>query len=309
VLPILISILIFTLVYLVIGIILRPKAAAVEERVDDYLLSAPASKREMQPELPSFADRVLIPALKSLGGIIASVSPAGSLDKIRAKLDMAGNLRNFGLLEYYGTKVISAVLLIPPGIWILFNVATRPVWLSWVAAVVIIGIGIWLPDIILQRVIEARQASIRRSLPDMLDLLVVSVEAGIGFDGAIQKVVEKAKGPLSFELARVLEQIRLGQSRGEALREMGRRTQVPDLMSFVAAVTQAETLGVSITKVLRTQADTARGRRAQRAREAAAKLPVKMLFPLVFFIFPSLFVVILGPGVIRFVDLFKILGK
>jgi tight adherence protein C len=306
-LPILISALIFIVVSLVIGIILRPRAASVHERIDDYLLSSPPPIR--QEELPSFAERVLIPALRALGRAIAPITPTGALEKTRAKLDMAGNPRNFGVLEYYGTKVLSAALLIPLGIWFFLHVQIQPVFIAWVIVGVIIGLGIWLPDIILQRIIEARQASIRRSLPDVLDLLVVSVEAGVGFDGAVQKVVEKATGPLSMELARVLEQIRLGQSRGEALREMGRRTQVQDLISFVAAVTQAETLGVSIAKVLRTQADTARGRRAQRAREAAAKLPVKLLFPLVFFIFPSLFVVILGPGVIRFIDLFKVLGK
>ena len=179
----------------------------------------------------------------------------------------------------------------------------------WLTLVVIVGFGIWLPDIVLQRIIDARRTAIRRSLPDVLDLLVVSVEAGVGFDGAMQKVVEKSAGPLPDELARVLEQIRLGKSRAEALRETGQRTEVSDLISFVAAVQQAETLGVSIAKVLRVQADAARERRSQRAREAAAKLPVKLLFPLVFFIFPALFVVILGPGAIRFAELFKVLGK
>jgi tight adherence protein C len=172
-----------------------------------------------------------------------------------------------------------------------------------------VGVGFWLPDIVLQRVIETRQTSIRRNLPDVLDLLVVSVEAGVGFDGAMQRVVDKSRGALADELARVLEQVRLGKSRAEALRRMGERTQVADLISFVAAVQQAETLGVSIAKVLRAQADAARERRSQRAREAAAKLPVKLLFPLVFFIFPALFVVILGPGAIRFAELFKVLGK
>jgi len=307
--PVIISALIFVLVCLIVSIILRPRAAVANKRIDEYLLSSPPQAWGAREDaVPSFVDRVLLPALKSLGGTIITMTPTGVLEKTRAKLDMAGNPRNFGVVEYFGTKILSAGMMIPLGLLGLRYVELPAVFV-WVAIGLIIGIGIWLPDIILQRIIESRQISIRRSLPDVLDLLVISVEAGLGFDGAVQKVVEKTTGPLKMELARVLEQVRLGQSRAEALREMGRRTQVPDLISFVAAVMQAEILGISIAKVLRTQANTARERRSQRAREAAAKMPMKLLFPLVFFIFPSLFVVILGPGVIRFVELFKVLGK
>lgn len=305
--PLLICILIFMLVVFIVLIVLRPKAEVNPERIDDYLLSSP---REVQPAAgTSFTDRVLLPALHVLGSALSGLTPAGVLAKIRAKLDMADNPHHFGPLEYLGAKLLSAVLLIPSGLWVIFRMHFSPVIIPWGAGLLLIAVGIWLPDILLQRIIEYRQTAIRRSLPNMLDLLVVSVEAGVGFDGAVQKVVEKKTGPLESELSRVLEQVRVGQSRAEALREMGRRTQVTDLISFVAAVTQAETMGISIAKVLRTQANTARERRSQRAREASAKLPVKLLFPLVFFIFPSLFVVILGPGVIRFVELFKVLGK
>jgi tight adherence protein C len=131
----------------------------------------------------------------------------------------------------------------------------------------------------------------------------------MGLEGAMQRVVERSRGPLSDELRRVLEQVRLGRSRTDALREMAQRTQVQELISFAASIQQAETMGVSIANVLRTQADALRKRRAERAREAAAKLPVKLLFPLVFFIFPALFVVILAPAAIRFAELFKVLGK
>jgi len=304
--PLLICILVFLLVVFLALILLRTKAEVNPERIDDYLLSSP---RTATAAGSSFADRVLLPALHALGEMLAGITPTGALAKIHAKLDMAGNPRNFGPLEYIGARLLSAVVLVPFGLWVVFRVHFDPVIIPWGAGLLLIAVGVWLPDIVLQRIIEYRQTAIRRSLSNILDLLVVSVEAGVGFDGAVQKVVEKKTGPLESELSRVLEQVRVGQSRAEALREMGRRTQVTDLISFVAAVTQAETMGISIAKVLRTQANTARERRSQRAREASAKLPVKLLFPLVFFIFPSLFVVILGPGVIRFVELFKVLGK
>ena len=305
---VLISALIFLAVSLLVAGALRPQFAAVRGRIEDFLVSADAARPRRPGAGAGFFERVVRPALSTLGQAVSGFTPMGALAKIRAKLDMAGNPRHLGVTEYIGLKVLSIALIIPGGVIGLRYVDLNG-FLTWIALGVVIAVGIWLPDIILQRIIEARQIAIRRALPDVLDLLVVSVEAGIGFDGAMQRVVEKSRGPLSDELQRVLEQVRLGRSRAEALREMGRRTHVSDLISFVAAVQQAETMGVSIAKVLRAQADAARKRRAERAREAAAKLPVKLLFPLVFFIFPALFVVILGPGAIRFADLFKILGK
>lgn len=304
-----ISALTFVAAALMVTGVLRPRLALVRERIDDYLLPQSQQSVTTHPWLErGFGERVVQPLLAAIGRAVHSITPAGALDKIRHKLDMAGNPRYVGVTEYLGLKVLSLAVVIPLGLFGVRHFMPEGL-LWWLAMAVVVALGLWLPDIVLQRRIEARQAAIRRTLPDVLDLLVVSVEAGVGFDGAVQKVVEKSKGPLRDELARVLEQVRLGRSRAEALREMGARTQVADLISFVAAVQQAETLGVSIAKVLRVQADAARQRRAQRAREAAAKLPVKLLFPLVFFIFPALFVVILGPGAIRFAELFKVLGK
>ncbi len=304
----LISGLIFITVSLLVAAVLRPRTAAASARIDGYLLAADAPAPHPADFTTGFGERVLRPTLGVIGRALRPLTPAGALAKIRSKLDMAGNPRFVGATEYVGLKVLSVVVIIPLGVIGLryFEIAGP---LAWLALAIVIALGIWLPDIILQRTIEGRQTAIRRGLPDALDLLVVSVEAGIGFDGAMQKVVERKQGPLAEELGRVLEQVRLGRARAEALREMARRTQVSDFVSFVAAVQQAESMGVSIAKVLRAQADAARKRRSERARETAAKLPVKLLFPLVFFIFPALFVVILGPAAIRFSQLFKVLGK
>jgi len=296
----------FVTVSLLVAIGLPVRLLSGAGRLNGYL-SSPGPAVAARP-IRGFLERVVLPALGALGGLLSKATPAGMAQRIRQRLDMAGNPRSLRLAEYLGLRALSPAVVIPLGL-----IGVARVDLGWVveglALVLVIGVGIWLPDIVLQRVIEARQTAIRRTLPDAVDLMVISVEAGIGLEGAMQRVAERGQGPLAEELRRALEQIRLGRSRADALREMGQRTQVQDLMSFVAAIQQGETMGVSIAKVLRTQADAVRRRRSERARDSAAKLPVKLLFPLVFFIFPALFVVILGPAAIRFSALFKVLGK
>lgn len=277
-------------------------------RLDEYLLTSRAAPGLRAEKTPGFLERVVSPALATLGRAASRFTPSGLVNKVRAKLDIAGNPRFPRIVEYLGLKLLSPAIIVPLGLLGLTRLDLG--WLLYgLALALVIGVGIWLPDIVLQRVVEARQTAIRRALADAVDLLVVSVEAGIGLEGAMQRVAERSDGPLADELQRVLEQIRLGRSRADALREMGQRTQVKELVSFVAAIQQGETMGVSIAKVLRTQAEALRRQRSERARETAAKLPVKLLFPLVFFIFPSLFVVILGPAAIRFADLFRALAR
>jgi tight adherence protein C len=161
-----------------------------------------------------------------------------------------------------------------------------------------LGIGYIGPEFWLGRRVKARQKAIIRMIPDSLDLLTISVRAGLGFDAALAKVVEKVKGPLSDEFRRALAEVRVGKTRRDALRDIIPRTEVPALTSFIGAIIQAEQLGVAISKVLQVQSEQLRIERRQRAEEAAAKAPIKMLFPLVGCIFPSLFVVILGPALI-----------
>jgi tight adherence protein C len=151
------------------------------------------------------------------------------------------------------------------------------------------------PDLLLRSKTQARQKQIQRALPDALDLLVISVEAGLGFDSAMQRLVDKRSDQLAIEFARVLAEMRVGRSRRDALKDMIARTEVPDLNTFVGAVLQADQLGVSVTRVLTVQAEQMRVLRRQRAEEQAAKLQLKMIFPLAIFVFPALCVVILGP--------------
>ena len=170
-------------------------------------------------------------------------------------------------------------------------------------------LGLVIPNFMLKRQISSRQMKITQELPDNLDLLTVSVEAGLGFDQALLKLVEKTNGPLSKEFKRLLHEIRIGKTRRDALREMATRTGVEDLQTFVAAIIQADQLGVGIGNVLRIQSQQLRQKRRQRAEEKAQKAPVKMLIPMILFIFPSLFIILLGPGVLQLIDSFAKVKK
>jgi len=160
-------------------------------------------------------------------------------------------------------------------------------------------VGLTLPDALLRQAVRKRQALIRRALPEMIDLLVVSVEAGMGLDGALAKVTERMHGPLALELTRARQEMRLGKARSQALKDMATRLEMGEVKTFAAALYQSEQLGTSIARVLRAQSGMARAARVQRVREQAARLPVTMLFPLVAFIFPAIFVVLLGPSLLR----------
>ncbi len=161
------------------------------------------------------------------------------------------------------------------------------------------------PDSVLNRKVEERQYAIRTKLPDVMDLLVISVEAGLGFEQALDRTVAAVPGPLTDEFARMLGEVRAGSSRADAMRALDARTNIPEIRSFVLAILQADTFGVSIGRVLRAQADEMRIKRRQLAQERAQKAPVKMLIPMVFCIFPALFVIVLGPAALNIVDTFN----
>jgi tight adherence protein C len=160
-------------------------------------------------------------------------------------------------------------------------------------------LGFYAPDIIVYDVGDRRQKALQRTLPDILDTLTVSVEAGLGFDAALVQVTKHGMGPVAGEFSRMLQEMQIGRSRVDALRGVAQRTKVPELRNFCAIVAQATELGLPIASVLREQAREMRVRRRQNAEETAQKIPVKIMFPVVFCIFPSLFIVILGPGVLR----------
>ncbi len=172
--------------------------------------------------------------------------------------------------------------------------------------IILIGflLGYLSPNIWLKSKIKQRQEEILRTLPDILDLIMVSVEAGLGFDAAMMKVVEKQKGVLAEELTIVLQEIKIGKPRRDALKDMARKNNVEDLSNVIASLVQADQLGISMGSVLRNQASQIRQKRKQRAQEKAQKAPVKIMIPLVFFIFPSIFIIILGPAVIKILDIF-----
>jgi tight adherence protein C len=252
--------------------------------------------QELELQQPFF-DRTIKPLAARLSGAVARVTSSSFSERTEKRLAMAGNPGDMKVADWLGIKAIGAgvgagVLFIVFGI--LGGDLTRGLLLALVGA----GIGYVGPEFWLGGRVKARQKAILLSIPDALDLLTISVRAGLGFDAALGKVVEKMKGPLVDEFRRALAEVRVGKARREALRDIVPRTEVQPLTNFIGAIIQAEQLGVSISKVLQVQSEQLRIERRQRAEEQAAKAPIKMLFPLVGCIFPSLFVVILGPALI-----------
>ena len=244
-------------------------------------------------------------AWKKMLSQLAAVAGQGwsrqSLAATEKKLIRAGGLASLSAAEYTAMRVALST-----GIPSLFSIMSRgrsSVFFLTIAAL----IGWLLPQIMLDKKIAARQKQIRKAMPDMVDLLTVSVEAGLGFDAALQRVTEKAGGPLRDEFQHYLRSVRMGEQRRTALQAISERSGLPELHTFSVAIIQADQLGVSIGKVLRVQSDEIRRRRRQKAEEMAMKAPIKMLFPLILFIFPSIFIVLLGPAAINIAGFFMTL--
>ncbi len=262
----------------------------------------PRSLEELEMQQP-VTERVLRPLVRKLATAMGRVQARRSKDAaparergsdaIRQKLALAGNPYRWTPADYLGTKILAALVL-GGLLFFLLGISGHTAY-SFLFGGVGLAFGWFAPDLILYSKAQDRRKLIQRSLPDALDLLVISVEAGLGFDAAMQRLVEKRTGPLASEFARVLAEMRVGRSRRDAFRELSQRTKVADLNNFVAAILQADQLGVSVTRVLQVQAEQMRVLRRQRAEERAAQLQLKMIFPLAIFIFPALCVVILGP--------------
>lgn len=229
-----------------------------------------------------------------LRSIALRLSPAGIAHRLQHRLDLAGNPAAWTPDRILGAKGLG--LLLGAALGGLIGVRS----VGWLVLGVVVGavFGFFLPDLLLLNAGQKRQTLIRRALPDALDMLTVCVEAGLGFDAALAQVARNTRGPLAQECARVLQEMQIGKSRNQALRSLTERTTVAELRAFVSALAQAGELGVPIASVLREQAREMRVRRRQRAEEQAQKVPVKILFPLIACLFPAMFVVIIGPGVI-----------
>ena len=249
-------------------------------------------------------DRVLLPLVHNLVNLGKVFTPADYVAKARHRLTVAGKPTQEQLDRFLAVRVIT-IALIP--VW--FFVAFFVIALSSTMSLAVFGLlsmaSILGPDAILNRRMAERQMAIRVKLPDILDLLTISVKAGLGFEQALDRTVGAVPGPLSDEFARMLGEVRAGARRSDAMRALDERTDVAEVRSFVLAILQADTFGVSIGRVLRSQADEMRVRRRQLAQEQAQKAPVKMLIPMVFCVFPALFVVVIGPAVLSFMHNFK----
>jgi tight adherence protein C len=251
---------------------------------------------EIELQQPLF-ERTLRPMARRLSGIAQRFASPSKVSRTEKRLMMAGNPGDLRTVDFLGMKLVVAGL-VGSGVFVGFAVLLGSPAFGFVGALALGGIGFLIPEFWLSRRIKKRQKHILLAVPDTLDLLTISVKAGLSFDGALAKVVEKTIGPLANEFKRALAEIRVGKVRREALRDVVGRTEVPALSNFIAAIIQAEQLGVPIAKVLQVQSEQLRIERRQRAEELAAKAPIKMLFPLVGCIFPSMFIVILGPAII-----------
>ena len=285
---------------IVIGFSSRDPKESLQARLAEYSArDQVASLEEIELSMP-FSERVVAPLVRAVANFVRRFTPERTLENARHKLDLAGNPRNWSAAEFFGLRAIAMVAL-GALIFVLLTVTEAELSMRLGMTFVFAALGFFLPALWLGSKIRSRQSAVVKSLPDALDLLTVCVEAGLGFDQAMKKVAEKWDDELSRAFARVIQEVQLGRLRREALRDMARRMEVSDMTSFIAAVIQAETLGVSMGKILRIQSDQMRMRRRQRAEEKAHQASIKMLIPMVFLIFPSIYVVLLGPAVLQFI--------
>ena len=290
-----------TVVFFVVGVTSGSQsqsAIAARRRLDTFTRGGP--EPDLQPATPGFGLRVLTPLLSGAAGGLGKLLPRSMLSGVERSLIIAGEpMTMTGFLTMVlvatGASAFFGVLIV--------SVAGGGIGTMQLGIVgVITFIGFVMPFYLIRSRARQRQAAIIRSLADAFDLITTCVEAGLGLDAALARVAEKVEGPFAQELTRSLRDVALGKARRDALKELGERTGVPDLLQFTNAVIQAEAMGSSVGTVLRVQSDQLRVRRRQRAEEQAYKAPVKMLFPLVLCIFPTLFIVILGPAIITIME-------
>jgi len=274
----------------------------VEKRVTEVVGQRTPTVRENELKAP-FYQRIIKPLLVKTSSFAAKMLPA------EKEIMLAKKIARAGISEKIAPRELLVIKYLASGgfavcLWMISEIIGKnPVQVILMGCAGL-GLGWLLPDFYLSRKDAARRQEIERTLPDVLDLLTVSVEAGLGFDGALMKVVEKTKGVLSGEFSVMLQEIKMGRPRIEALRDMSRRADVDDLSTFTGSVILADQLGISIGNILRLQSEQIRIKRRQRAEEMAMKAPVKILIPMVLFIFPAIFIVLLGPAVMQIINSF-----
>lgn len=294
--PFVVALLIFGAVFLFV-FALSATSPDVRSRLEG-LRRGPVS--DQGPEGVSMTERMFFPITAALVQLLQSLVPTAMVEGMRQRLLIAGEPMTLNAFLLLRAILLVTFLLLPVLFIMAGALALGPIALLLIAVFAIIGF--LMPQMWLQSRVSQRQSQIIKSLPDAFDLITTCVEAGLGLDAALSRVAQKVEGPFATELSRTLQEISLGRMRRDALRELGERTGVPDLISFVNAVIQAEQMGSSVGTVLRVQAEQLRVRRRQRAEAQAYKAPVKMIFPLVLCIFPALFIVILGPAVITIIQ-------
>ena len=277
------------------GLAAKPPEDAVQQRLSQLVVQ-PKTLEEYELQQPFF-ERMVRPVVKRLSKVGRRGDQGGMIARIDAKLEKAGYPGGLRGADWMGVKILAAIV----GAILFFLLAlaiTQAVEAGFLFALMGLAVGFIGPEFWLGRRIRARSEAMVLQLPDALDLLTISVEAGLGFDAALAKVVEKMEGPLVEEFRQALAEVRMGRARRDSLRDIVARCDAQPIANFIGAIVQAEQLGVPIAKVLQIQSQQLRILRRQRAEEAAAKAPVKMLFPMVGCIFPTIFIVILGPAIV-----------
>lgn len=304
------------LLLLIIGVVIAGMqvASREEENETDPVLVRLAelsqagmvsSLEEVELQQP-FRERVILPMLKRIGELSLRFTPQNVRQNTEVRLEMAGRPYRLDATTFLALRFVIPSVFI--GFFLfLFSIAPAPPPLGRRLLILSMSgiVGFIFPELWLRSQISRRQHEIRKAMPDALDLLTICVEAGLGFEAAMSKVAEKWQTALGYEFLRVIREVQLGVPRREALRNMAQRVGIPEMNSFVSAIIQSETLGASLAKVLRIQAEQMRIQRRQRAEEEANKAPIKMTIPMVFLIFPSIFIVLLTPAAIQILKVFR----
>ncbi|MBN2386762.1 MAG: type II secretion system F family protein [Anaerolineales bacterium] len=266
-----------------------------------------ASLEEIELSQP-FVDRVIYPMMVKIGEMSSKITPQHVIEQTARNLELAGNPGRMEATAFLSLRIILMGVL--GGLFLLISLvsSTWPPGREFLVTIVLAALGYFLPALWLRSKIDRRQRSIRKAMPDALDLLTICVEAGLGLDAAMSKINEKWENDLALAFGRTIREIQLGKLRREALKDMSDRVGIPEMTSFIAAVIQSEQLGVSMAKVLRIQSDQMRMKRRQRAEEEAHKAPIKMLLPMGVFIFPTIMIVLLTPAGLRLWKTFSGLG-